>query len=401
GSQREGLGIGIHWHIENPVYFYTEDETEQDIPYVRVVDEDGIYYEYVDIESGFDINSVKDEDLRTMDCITCHNRITHTIYKPEQAVDQLLQRGRISPTIPNIRLNAVEALSAPYSSTEKAMEGIDHLADFYQETYPEFYSEDAELIDETIAALKETYEISVFPEQGMDWDSHEDNIGHRFSAGCFRCHGGKHLNSDDEAIRLECNICHSIPVVSGPDVFLARIEIDLGPEPSSHLNPNWMTLHREVFDPSCENCHTIEDPGGVSETSFCSISACHGYPWDYAGFDAPGLREALYGQLDEIAVIAPGVAEEGDVVTYDGTIAVLLGTRCVSCHSPHGLKEMDLTTYESVMAGSVSGVTIIPGDPDNSLFVQVLSGEIPHFAQFTTQEMNLLKSWIEAGAPKN
>lgn len=401
GTKRQGLGNGIHWHIENPVYFYTEDETEQDIPYVRVVDGDGVFYEYVDVESDFDINSINEEELRTMDCITCHNRITHTIYQPERAVDQLLQRGRISTTIPNIRVNAVEALGAPYSSNENALNGIDYLADFYQEIYPKFYSENAELIDEAIAALQETYELSVFPEHGIYWDSYADNLGHRFSAGCFRCHGGKHLNSDDEAIRLECNLCHSIPVVVGPDVFLAKIEIDLGPEPSSHLNPNWMTLHREVFDPSCENCHTVENPGGVSDTSFCSNSACHGYSWDYAGFDAPGLREALGEQLDDLVVVAPGVAEDGDEVTYDGTIAVLLEFKCVSCHNPDGIKDLDLTTYTSVMAGSTSGETIIPGDPENSLFIQVLSGEIPHFAQFTTQEMKLLTSWIEAGAPQN
>jgi hypothetical protein len=400
GSEREGLGFGIHWHNENPVYFYSEDEKEQEIPYIRVVGDDGVLTEYVDLESGFDINSIDEENLHTMDCITCHNRITHTIYQPERAVDQLLQRGQISPIIPNIRVNAVEALRAPYLSTENALEGIAYLSDFYLEIYPEFYAENAELIDDTIVELQEIYILSVYPEQGMDWDSHDDNLGHRYAAGCFRCHGGKHLNADDEAIRLECNLCHSIPIVTGPEVFLAKIEIDRGPEPSSHLNPNWIALHRDVFDPSCENCHTVEDPGGVSDTSFCSISACHGYAWDYAGFDAPRLREALGEQLEDIAVIAPGVVEEGDVITYNGTIAALLAYKCVSCHSPGGLKELDLTTYESMMVGSVSGEMIVSGDPENSSIVQVLSGDVPHFAQFTTQEMNLLKDWITAGAPE-
>src|SRR4030065_739507 len=37
GSKREGLGKGIHWHIENPIYYLALDEEEQEIPYVRVV----------------------------------------------------------------------------------------------------------------------------------------------------------------------------------------------------------------------------------------------------------------------------------------------------------------------------------------------------------------------------
>ena len=36
GTQREGLGRGIHWHIENKVQFVSTDKLDQNIPYVRV-----------------------------------------------------------------------------------------------------------------------------------------------------------------------------------------------------------------------------------------------------------------------------------------------------------------------------------------------------------------------------
>ena len=52
GSKREGLGKGIHWHIENPVYFYTDDPLEQNIPYVQVQKDDGSVEEFVDVDSG-------------------------------------------------------------------------------------------------------------------------------------------------------------------------------------------------------------------------------------------------------------------------------------------------------------------------------------------------------------
>ena len=35
GSQETGLGRGIHWHIENPVYYIATDEKRQNIPWVQ------------------------------------------------------------------------------------------------------------------------------------------------------------------------------------------------------------------------------------------------------------------------------------------------------------------------------------------------------------------------------
>ena len=34
GSTESGQGRGIHWHIENPVYYIATDEKRQDIPWV-------------------------------------------------------------------------------------------------------------------------------------------------------------------------------------------------------------------------------------------------------------------------------------------------------------------------------------------------------------------------------
>ena len=63
GSERLGLGSGIHWHIENQVDILAIDPGEQEIPYVRVSEDDGSVTEYVDIESDIDIESINPEDL--------------------------------------------------------------------------------------------------------------------------------------------------------------------------------------------------------------------------------------------------------------------------------------------------------------------------------------------------
>lgn len=399
GSKRQGLGRGIHWHIENQIQYLPTDPEEQEIPYVRVVEDDGTVTEYVDIESGLDTQAIDASQLKEMDCITCHNRITHLVKTPEDTVDQLINRGVISPDIPDIRRLAVDAYSKIYDSTAKGLNGIAGIESYYQTYYPEYYAANQEKIQAAITALQDAYSQSVFPEQNSDWTTHPNNIGHSDSPGCFRCHDGKHLNAQGEAIRLECNLCHSIPVVSGPQDFTSDIEISRGPEPESHKNPNWITLHRQVFDQTCANCHSTENPGGTDNTSFCSNSACHGSVWDYAGFDAPALRAALQAQLPPTPTPAP--TPSGGAVTFDSAIGPLFQGRCGGCHGPSGgLQGLDLTTYSGVMKGGVNGPVIQPGNPQESSLIQKQSGDQPHFGQLTPDELDQVIQWIKAGAPE-
>lgn len=398
GSARLGLGRGIHWHIENPVYYLAADSDEQDIPYVQVISASGEITEYFDVEADLDPNDVSTEDLLEMDCITCHNRITHLVLPPDDTVDHLMQRGQISPSIPEIRRLAADILGRPYESTELALNGIAGLEGYYETYHQEYYNENSGLIEQAITNLQEAYSQSVYPEQKTDWNSHPNNIGHDFSPGCFRCHDGKHLNEQDEAIRLECNVCHSIPVVVGTSDFVADIEISRGPEPQSHLNANWITLHRDIFDPTCQNCHTTDDPGGVSNTSFCSNSACHGNAWEHAGFDAPALREILLEQMPQPVETSEDLSEAP--LTFVDTIGPLLDLRCVSCHGDDGIAGLNLSTYETTIAGGDGGTAIMPDDPPKSLLLIKQSGEQAHFGQFTIEEMNIVSAWIAAGAPE-
>lgn len=401
GSKREGLGRGIHWHIENPVLYYALDDHDQVIPYVQVVNEDGSVVEYIDVESDFDPSQIDPSQMEQMDCITCHNRITHLIHPPEDTIDQLMARGQISPEIPEIRRQAEAVYHLDYASIGSAMAGIEGLRAFYQTYYPDFYAANEALVTRAIEALQKAYNNSVFLEQRVDWASHPTNAGHKDSPGCFRCHDGKHLNARQEAIRLECNLCHSVPVVAGPEDFVARIEISRGPEPESHLNPNWIALHHEALDESCSACHTTGNPGGADDSSFCSNSACHGTAWVYAGFDAPALREILADQIAQLAPSTPTALPptDGEPLTFEARIGPMLSGKCGSCHGEGGLAGLNLLAYQGLMAGGQSGPVIVPGDPQGSLLVQKQLGETPHFAQLTPQELDQVTAWIEAGAP--
>lgn len=397
GSQREGLGRGIHWHIENRIQYYAADPEQQEIPYVRVFQADGSQVEYLDVESGIDPADIDPSQLKEMDCITCHNRITHLVPAPEDTIDRLMARGLISPAIPEIRRKALQVYGQLFEHTESGLQNIAGLENYYRIYYPEFYAQQREAIAAAIDALQTAYRNNVYPEQNSNWTTHPNNIGHKDSPGCFRCHDGKHLDVDQRAIRLECNLCHSIPIVAGPTNFIANLEISRGPEPQSHHNPNWISLHHQAYNQTCQSCHTTEDAGGTTNSSFCSNSACHGSAWTYAGFDAPALRTILQAQLPPTPTAAP----PGEMpLNYTGGIGPVLQLRCGGCHGPGGLQGLNLTTYAGIIAGSQNGPVIAAGDPANSLIMQKLTGDTPHFSQLAPAELDLLERWIQAGSPE-
>jgi hypothetical protein len=398
GAKREGLGRGIHWHIQNKVYYYPTDSEEQKIPFVRVTNDDGSTSDYVDVESDFDTAQVDLTQLKEMDCITCHNRITHRIYTPEESLDRALSLGQISQGIPDIREKGVEVLSGDYATQADAQKGIAKLESYYKGNYEEYYEANSEKVIHAVEVLQQIYADSVFIDQKVSWDSHPTNIGHIDSPGCFRCHDGKHLDAHQEAIRLECNLCHSVPVVAGTEDFVTKIEISRGPEPESHLNPNWISLHNQAFGSSCAVCHTMEDPGGTSNTSFCSNSACHGNVYTFAGFDAPKLREILKEQLPPPEPTAELPSANG-APTFETYAGPLFAVKCTGCHGELATGGLNMLTYADLMKGSAKGPVIMPGDSANSVLFQVQSAG-GHFASLSAEELEIIKQWIDAGAPE-
>jgi hypothetical protein len=396
GAKQQGLGKGIHWHIVNKVEYYTTDPLSQNIPYIRVFNDDGTTTEYIDATANFEPATIDESKLKVMDCITCHNRITHDFRPPADSVDSAMARNLISPTIPEIRRKSMEVLSVLYGSQAEAMAGIANLDTFYKNNFGDFYYDNKELISIAVKAIQDIYNQTVFIDQKVDWTTHPNNLGHINSPGCFRCHDGKHLNAQNQAIRLECNLCHSIPAVASSQDFVTRIEISRGPEPGSHLNPNWITLHNSSIDATCSNCHTTGDPGGTSNTSFCSNSACHGTDFQYAGFDAPALRQILQSQLPT-PTPGPTPAPVIGNPTYDANIEPIFTAECTMCHNTATLTAgLDLSTYAGVMNGGKDGSILVPGDSANSLLIKIQSAT--HFRNVTPDELALIKQWINTGA---
>src|SRR6185369_12846782 len=97
------------------------DEARQKIPWVRVVDAQGVVSEYR--TKGF-TNDPAQFALRTMDCMDCHNRPAHTYQSPDHAVNLAMSLGHIDRTLPWIKTNAVFALTRRYANETQALQGI-------------------------------------------------------------------------------------------------------------------------------------------------------------------------------------------------------------------------------------------------------------------------------------
>jgi len=97
----------------------------------------------------------------------------------------------------------------------------------------------------------------------------------------------------------------------------------------------------------------------------------------------------------------PGASLPADVeATWERGIERLVDQRCVDCHGgSETLGELDLRTYESALAGGVSGPAIVRGEGHTSLLItRQASGDHP--GQFSPDELELVLHWIELGAPE-
>ena len=120
--------------------------------------------------------------------------------------------------------------------------------------------------------------------------------------------------------------------------------------------------------------------------------------YTFAGLDAPALREILKEQLPppEPTVELPTSGGSPTFETYAGPLFV---AKCTGCHGDLATGGLNMLTYESLMDGSSNGPVIVPGDSASSVLFQVQSAG-GHFANLTDEELEIIKQWIDAGAPE-
>ncbi|HKB71721.1 MAG TPA: NapC/NirT family cytochrome c [Thermoanaerobaculia bacterium] len=215
GGGRTGVeGTGIHGrHLDHGsrVSYVATDTHRQVIPVVWYVDDSGKTVEYVSTDVKTTPEQLARGEHRTMDCMDCHNRPSHTFELPERAVDEAMAAGTISATLPFVKKETVALLRASYpdqqTATSKISEG---LVDFYRTKYPPVYAAHRAQIEAAADRAGAIYRRNVFPAMKVGWGTYPNNLGHEDFLGCFRCHDGSHASKDGKVITQDCDACHAV-----------------------------------------------------------------------------------------------------------------------------------------------------------------------------------------------
>jgi nitrate/TMAO reductase-like tetraheme cytochrome c subunit len=245
GSPEAGHAQGIHWHVtgNNKIEYIATDEKRLEIPWVRMTDDAGNETVFQTVQKGKQLTAeqMASAEIRTMDCIDCHNRPTHQYHSPESSLNEALSLGQLNPDMPEIKLNAIEALTGGYETEEEAMAAI-------EQNLVEAYPDGGEEVENAIAAVQRIYRLNIFPEMKVSWEEYPDHIGHMISPGCFRCHNGDHQNEQGKVITRDCDSCHTI-IAQGPGLNVTNMNTSgLEFKHPEDIDEEWKETR-------CDECH--------------------------------------------------------------------------------------------------------------------------------------------------
>lgn len=225
GDSRHGRGQGIHWHmaVANKIQYVAADEKRLTIPWVKQTTADGeeIIYRTTDtnftakLEELADPTKLAAHEVRTMDCIDCHNRPSHQYHSPERTLNESMKAGLIDASLPNIKSLGCELLDGEYETKEQALAAIEN-------RLTEEFPDGGDNVKAAIAQMQRIYGENFFPEMKVSWREYPEHIGHMIAPGCLRCHDGKHVSESGQVIKNDCNACHTI-IAQGPGTDLKDI----------------------------------------------------------------------------------------------------------------------------------------------------------------------------------
>ena len=218
GRNPDSKLVGIHGRHLGLVSYLAGDAKRQEIPWVSYRHEDGTVTEFASTDTPPPADLVAHGERRTMDCMDCHNRPTHTYDMPENAVNREMAAGRISTALPFIHKVAIDLLKRNYRSRLAAQTELPQaVREYYRKNYFAVYNSQPAQIEDAAKGILYIYQGNVFPEMNITWGTYPNNLGHNDFPGCFRCHDGNHKAKGGEEITQDCNACHSLLAMDEPD----------------------------------------------------------------------------------------------------------------------------------------------------------------------------------------
>ena len=136
-----------------------------------------------------------------------------------------------------------------------------------------------------------------------------------------------------------------------------------------------------------------------------------GAPWSVLVFAAVALTLGGAGPRSG-ALVAPPAEEgaAGDTVSFVNDVLPIFQNRCAQCHGAVGEDgevrtevSLNLLEYERIMMGSEFGPVVEAGSAENSFLLEmIVEGNMPEEGDPVPEdEIEVIRAWIEAGAPNN
>ncbi len=248
-----GLKEGIHWHINPDVHieYIPASENIEEIPWVKYTNrrtgETTVY------QSG--TGELDSTLMRTMDCMDCHNRPSHSYSPPAYFVNQALTAGDMPAELPEIKSLSMEICAEEFTSTDSAMQYIrTTIYEYYESNYPALVDSNQMLVEQAVTGLQAAYGKNIFPEMRVRWSAYPNHIGHLEFNGCFRCHDNEHESADGQVISKDCSQCHDIVAQGRP----GQMERTTLAEALPFQHP--VDIYGAWEESLCTDCHTGLNP---------------------------------------------------------------------------------------------------------------------------------------------
>jgi hypothetical protein len=194
------------------IEYIATDGRNQQLPWVRYTNRDtGKNVVYRDEDQDIADSLITDDNIRTMDCMDCHNRPSHSYRPPAFFINEFMTAGDIPADLPGIKSLSMEICSEEFPTMDSAMTYIrETVTEYYTSDYPEIAESDPGKIETAVAGIQNAFSRNIFPEMKVRWSAYPNNIGHLEFDGCFRCHNDRHVSEAGEYISKDCNVCHAI-----------------------------------------------------------------------------------------------------------------------------------------------------------------------------------------------
>lgn len=346
-SSKASRGRGVHWHIENPVWYKAADTRRQVIPWVRAKI-DGKVFEYRSteptpkvVETHKNDAHAPKEEVRQMDCIDCHNRPTHIFMPPNTILDQMMAAGHIPQKLPYIKREALRLLETTYTNNDQAKQSMTGLDTFYQKNYPEVHKQHKDDIKKITDMLYKVYQRTQFPHMKVTWKSYPNHIGHSNFAGCFRCHDGKHKSSEGRVIRADCNLCHDlVNYGEKAKMYPPKHQVECSKCHTISADPE--ARHRDIRPTrqQCLSCHDKQE-----KTFLAAKQQDASLKWSHECTTCHNVHNTL--TLTKPQSNCSSCHETLLTKNKQHAVHLQKGLACQTCHTPHAWKVIQINEEKS------------------------------------------------------